>query len=304
MSENYKDRLKEIWPHYLLEDLDNSLAYLKRQCRGMEESSQSPIFILSAGWRTGSTLIQRLINSNSNVALFGEAFEHHFLWHQLANQLKNFSALEKKYACYIPENYGVVLPEELNEMLTKAFTATLAPPISHLIKAHRSFIEILLKEPVEKVGREIWGLKLVRSNIDVAKYLQFLYPRARFIFLVRNPYDACNSCLNIIKGDAKAFPLMVDSHYISNATDYAIHWKHCVSGFLEHYNKLNAMIIKYEELRTGKATESISNFLDLTLDEDVLLNKVSVTKIHEQLTVENRMIIKNIAGEQIKALDY
>ncbi|MGB5821924.1 MAG: sulfotransferase [Saonia sp.] len=300
----FQDVLSQIWPASFLQGIDKSITYLNKEYPDTEESSQAPIFIFSAGWRTGSTLLQRLVNSDSDVALFGEAFEHLFLWHQLANQFKNFSISDKRHSCYIPENYAKIFPNELDEFLTKAFTANLSPPVSHLKKAHQSFIETLLREPVERVGRKIWGLKLVRSDITIAKYLQWLYPKARFIFLVRNPYDTCNSCLNIIKRNKHALPLIVGSHYISNAHDYAAHWRHCISGFLEESKKLNSIMIKYEDLITGEKIKPISSFLNIKINKNILQNKVGETQKEEQLSEEDRIILEGIAGNQIKILGY
>src|SRR5262245_32576620 len=38
------------------------------------EDGAAPIFLLSSGWRSGSTLVQRLINSDSSVLMWGEPF--------------------------------------------------------------------------------------------------------------------------------------------------------------------------------------------------------------------------------------
>ena len=36
-----------------------------------DNDNEEPIFLLSAGWRSGSTLLQRLIMSDSNVLIWG-----------------------------------------------------------------------------------------------------------------------------------------------------------------------------------------------------------------------------------------
>jgi len=305
MSESNQHIISKLPASHLLHSIDASLKYLNEEkLAGFVESVESPIFIFAAGWRSGSTLLQRLINSDQRVALFGEAYEHFFLWQQFANQIKNFGEIESKHSCYVPENYVKILPHELDEFLTKAFTATLAPPVSAFKKAHLAFFDALMKKPIENVGRSIWGLKLVRSDIEVAKYFQWLYPKARFIFLVRNPYHAGNSCLNIISRIKDAFPIILRETYITNAYDYAHHWKHCVSSFLAEKDSLNAMFIKYEDLKNEKTVNEIEGFLNIKVRKNVLKRVVGATKKKEGLSKKDRDIITEVAQQQILTLGY
>ena len=303
-SKDFKKDLSEIWPTGFLGKIDDSISYLIDEYPDSKKNLESPIFIFSAGWRTGSTLLQRLINSNPNAALFGEAFEHHFLWHQLANQIKAFSPLDQGHACYIPMNYNKIKSDIVTDFLRNGFTANTTPPVLCLKRAHQIFIETMLKNPAENVGRKIWGIKLVRSDITVAKYFQWLYPNAKFLFIVRNPYEACNSCLNILKENKFALPLIVGSKYISNSKDYSVHWRHCISGFVKHSGKLNSILIKYEDLRAEKLNEKIEKFLNIKLDFSVLEKKVGGLVNKESLKLNDRVVIDKIAGKYIRKLNY
>ncbi|MEO0535490.1 MAG: hypothetical protein AAF215_16660 [Cyanobacteria bacterium P01_A01_bin.123] len=56
-----QEAIKTIEVRYLDLKYDNSVA-------------DSPIFVFSAGWRSGSTLLQRLVMSDKSVVIWGELF--------------------------------------------------------------------------------------------------------------------------------------------------------------------------------------------------------------------------------------
>src|SRR6185312_12863121 len=47
----------------------------------------SPIFLLSAGWRSGSTLLQRMImEKNHDILMWGEPFDHASIFDRMLDQ--------------------------------------------------------------------------------------------------------------------------------------------------------------------------------------------------------------------------
>ena len=50
-----------------------------------------PIFILAAGWRSGSTFLQRLVMSREEAFIWGEPYRHAALVDSLASQVKVFT---------------------------------------------------------------------------------------------------------------------------------------------------------------------------------------------------------------------
>lgn len=78
--------------------------------------------------------------------------------------------------------------------LSRAWIANLYPEMSDFLQAHRTFWETLFATPAYSRGYSRWGVKEVRLTIEHAEYLHWLFPKAKFIFLYRNPYKAYRSC--------------------------------------------------------------------------------------------------------------
>ena len=154
-------------------------------------SASSPIFVLAAGWRSGSTLVQRLISSAGTILVWGEPYEHCDLIRLLAASL---TGIREQYP---PD--GFLAKSKLSEtdtedkQLWNRWIANLYPDPVHLLQAHRAFMIALFQTPAEKLGYPRWGLKEVRLTIEHAVYLKWLFPNARFLLLHRNPYDAYRS---------------------------------------------------------------------------------------------------------------
>ena len=49
-----------------------------------------PVFLLAAGWRSGSTLVQRLLASTRRLMMWGEPYDHCGLIRSLAGSLGAF----------------------------------------------------------------------------------------------------------------------------------------------------------------------------------------------------------------------
>lgn len=145
-----------------------------------------PVFLLAGGQRTGSTLIQRLILSTRQVLVWGE--HGGILIPQLRslfNQTVSWAEAENGYkhlASFKANAHHVWAPNMNPE-----------PPYFHT--GCRAFLEQSLGAAARDMGYPRWGFKEVRYARDEVRTLQALFPRASFIFLVRNPV----SCLRSIK---------------------------------------------------------------------------------------------------------
>lgn len=54
----------------------SGIEQLQQHCPAVIEADEpAPIFLLSAGWRSGSTLLQRLIMSDARVLIWGEPYD-------------------------------------------------------------------------------------------------------------------------------------------------------------------------------------------------------------------------------------
>ena len=131
------NNIQERWPH-LGNEIEN-------------ESEKAPIFILSAGWRSGSTLMQRLIMSKERVLMWGEPYNHAGLIDKLSAPIKAFADAKWPPEQFFLSNYD-------SDNLSTLWVANLFPDVKYLRQAGRAFISTLLKQPAMEIGFDYWGM--------------------------------------------------------------------------------------------------------------------------------------------------
>ena len=140
--------------------------------------AESPIFIFAAGWRSGSTLLQRLVASDGRVLIWGEPYDRSGIVQALARSLAPFSA------SWPPPGY----PQASGSLagLPESWLANLYPPPAALRTALRGLFLELFAVPARAQGASRWGFKEVRFGLAEALLLKGLFPDARFLFLRRD----------------------------------------------------------------------------------------------------------------------
>jgi hypothetical protein len=206
-----------------------------------------PVFLFSAGWRSGSTMLQRLITATGRRLVWGEAGGA-------------LDRLADAHACYeqmlgpgserFKHGFGGNGAQEFTAFKAAGkegfnkWIACMNPPISTFNVSFRNFLESVYARPASELGYSGWGIKEVQSGIEAARFLQLLYPDARFIFLVRHPL----ACLTSIKrrnwldrpDDPKALEY------------YAGHWARLAGEFRRAtFGKL----VRYEDVVSSPATQ-------------------------------------------------
>ncbi len=228
-----------------------------------ESDDEAPIFLFSAGWRSGSTLLQRLLMSDSRVFIWGEPYDHCGMVQALADTTKAFTPE------WPPESYYYDGTEK--EALSSRWIADLYPPLKELRGAHRAFFNAMCAQPAREAGASRWGLKEVRLGVEHAFYLKWLYPNSRFIFLYRNPLDAYRSYCRYGRSWYDRWP----DGPVFTPGSFGTHWRKIVEGFLNESGKVNGLVIKYEEfIGNGEVVDEIEQYLGVSLDRAVMSNKV------------------------------
>ena len=137
-----------------------------------------PLFIFSASWRTGSTLLQRILNTDSDILVWGEP--------QLLSYLRQVFSVGEKYF----SQSQWVRDEVVSKPIYDCWIPTLTPDSSDLLEALRLMFERIYLVPALKQGRRRWGFKEVReAAVANAWMMKKLFPDARIIFHYRDPYD-------------------------------------------------------------------------------------------------------------------
>lgn len=232
------------------------------QTDGIEDDA-APIFLLSAGWRSGSTLLQRLIMSDKSVLIWGEPYDECGLIQNMASSMRAFRTN------WPPNEY--YYDGTPSEKLTGAWIANLFPSIDDWRKAQRALFDTLFYFPAKKAGAVRWGIKEVRLTADHCTYLRWLYPNAKFLFLYRNPLDAYRSYCRYGRNWYDTFP---DKPMLT-PTAFGRHWRVLMEGFLKNANYLDALLVKYEDLKTNdNVLKEVENYLGVIINRSVISNKV------------------------------
>lgn len=231
--------------------------------------AESPIFILSAGWRSGSTLLQRLLMSGGDTLLWGEPFDRACLVQRLADSLRPFSA-DWPAA-------GEVVTEASLQSMPHRWIANLYPPLANLQSGYRALLEELFKRPAMERGALRWGFKEVRLGVEEARLLRWLYPQARIIFLYRNPYDAY--CSYKAFQQARGWYVRWPEQHAFTPWAFGRHWRRLVGGFVAEAAQLGALLICYESLVSGaRKVDDIAAYCDLALDSSVLAARIGSSR--------------------------
>ncbi|WP_135468419.1 sulfotransferase [Crenalkalicoccus roseus] len=145
------------------------------------------LLCLLATGRSGSTLLQRLLNLHDSVVMFGEhnglAGTLLGLWHQLFGPWAGERIA--RAARFVPEMLAsrpIAAPEGWSIEWANACTEATALP------AFRRFLEDLLFPPaLRRPGMRYWGFKEIRYGPAEAAFLARLFPEGRFLVLLRDP---------------------------------------------------------------------------------------------------------------------
>jgi hypothetical protein len=218
-----------------------------------------PVVILSAG-RSGSTLLQKLLNSHEDLVIWGEH-----------DGLLNLFMRSWKAVCrsrWIPENepQGAWLLEEDRPLNVDKWTAWDGSfSKQDFNKYLKRFIDNLFCENVPDDLR--WGFKEIRyRNIDFMDFWSDFYPETQYILLMRNPIDSCLS-FAIAAANAQKNPATEDEYVniMSFVAEKQI--KPIFNFFSEAMTKFDGAVhaVIFENLvdDTAKVIDDIDNFLML-----------------------------------------
>jgi hypothetical protein len=281
-------------PH--VHQLTESIAALHIAAPGAvdgENDPDAPIFLLSCGMRSGSTLLQRILVTDPRVLLWGEPYAEMGLVSRLAEMVAQSVS---PWNLQTSENLNPNSPS-----LATSWIADLYPPGENFRSAMRGFFDRWLGEPARQLGFARWGFKEIRFGATEATLLHWLYPRARFVILYRHPYDCYRSF-----ADSGWVAPVIDGISIDSAAAFARDWNRLVLSWSELPVGFPLFHIKYEDMINGKVDfRKLESWLGVEIKEGVALSAaVGGTAKRARLSWCERLIIAREAAEGMQTLGY
>jgi hypothetical protein len=247
-------------------DLRTAIARL-RDTRGVSvpDDGRDPVLVLSASWRSGSTLVQRLLVSSGKLLVWGEPYRRAAQIPRLAESLIMFGA-----AGWPPPEFVLDRAEASDPAaLAGTWIANIYPPALDLVCSHRELFFRQFEEPARRFGYARWGIKEVTWGRDEIDYLKLLFPRARFILLARDPI----ACWSSQSGMGVLYNRWPEEPVVSPKR-FAAQWSRLVTDFVNAaHDDPHCLLLRYEDVQAGTAVAAeIARFADVDVDETVLEN--------------------------------
>jgi Sulfotransferase family len=260
-----------------------------------ETEQQAPIFLLSTGWRAGSTLLQRILVTDQQLLLWGEPLGEMALVSRLAEMVSQL------ITPVLLHSWGSQMDAK-SPTLSKSWIANLYPSADDFRSAMRGLFDQWLGRPALELGFARWGFKEVRLGATEASLLHWLYPNAKFVIIYRHPYDSYRS--------------LADSHWetyyrypdvpVNSAAGFAHLWNRLAMSWSELPPGFPCFHIKYEDLTRGQIDfRKLESWLGIKIKENLALStSVGRTAKRKNLTWYERLIIAREANAGMNALGY
>jgi hypothetical protein len=258
----YVSGLRHVAARRIRRNLSSSDLVLPRAIEAIERRwggavggspADNPIFIFGAGWRCGSTWLQRLVMSSGKALIWGEPFDRSCIVQAMSGQLLPLGPEWPSDGWFVGDKGPVALADQ--------WVANLYPPVPLLIEAHRALFRNLFDVPARERGLR-WGLKEIRLTTAHAGYLRLLFPNAKFVFLIRNPFDAYQS----YRGASNPWFERWPDRLTVTARQFGRMWTRLAGDFVENHAAVGGLLLKYEDLVSDSATmKRVSDYLEFPL---------------------------------------
>lgn len=251
-----------------------------------------PIFLLATGWRTGSTLLQRILMSDPKLMLWGEPYGRMALLPRLTDALSALN--EEPFWKESQVSRRIAAPHA-------HWIANAYPTLQRLRRALRSLFLELLARPASELGYSRWGMKEVRCDFADARVLHWLFPAARFLVVTRNPLHCYRSSLALE-------PLWYrwPDGPVDNPLSFARHWNRLVCSWRGAGPEFPWVLIKFEDLANGAVDfDALRAMLDLEFaPEQALQARVGGSGAALGVSPVEAWVIRSAARRGMRFLGY
>jgi len=141
----------------------------------MSSSIKYPIFVFSAGWRSGSTMLQRLLVNTGDVLMWGEsggALNHLRMAYESYEQMLGSGDVKFR------SGYGGNGEQQFDDWKDSSskksefWIACMNPHIKTFQESFKGFMENSYARDAQELSFSYWGIKDVLADLDTAKWLK------------------------------------------------------------------------------------------------------------------------------------
>lgn len=242
-------------------------------------------------------MMQRILVSDPDVFIWGEPFGRMGLIPKLTESLAAVAPAWEGDEFWFREGSDT-------SGLSTRWIANLFPAPEHFRAAARSFFDRWLKEPAHREGRRRWGFKETRLGSADAAMLAWLYPRAKFVVLTRNPLDAYRSIVH----SSRSFRLWErwPERPVDSAAAFAGHWNRLVMSWTDKSLSVQKFVVKYEDVADRSLYfRAFENWLGVHVNEETALeSRIGATAGPEPLAWYERFAVTQAAKPGMRLLGY
>ncbi len=243
---------------YAKPSLSAAIECIRRRWPSVQSGSDdTPVFVLAAGWYSGQDILRQMMMPS--CLLWSEPYGHASPIDSLAASVRSITlAWPQDDAIADGGNGKTECAEQCNEW---------HPPVKSLLDAHLSYFDELFARPARETGAAQWGISEARWTADHAYYLKWLFPKAKFVFLYRNPYDVYRCFVAARKSGRKLYsrwpnhPLTIGG--------FGRHWRELVLSFQNGCQRVDGLLVEYGDLAAG-SLQPIEEYLKMPLSREAL----------------------------------
>jgi hypothetical protein len=192
--------------------------------------------------------------SSGSIFIWGEPYRHADIVGGMARQVAAFNDKWPMANVFL-ERFG-------KGDLSGQWIANLYPRMEDFMAAHVRYFECLLVDPALKFNASRWGFKEIALTIGHARYLKWLFPRARFLFLYRNSYHAWRSYYNW-RNFYEAWP----NKPVFTPWQFGRVWADLTLDFIERHKEVDGLLLRYEDLQETETKQRIEEYLGCEVAE-------------------------------------
>jgi hypothetical protein len=240
---------------------------------GRDSPSSPPVFVLSAGWRSGSTALQRLIISGGAAFIWGEPYPTSRLLPRLQRIAVEVGIIDGQ-----PDR--VLSGTDLSAEMSDSWVATTNPPASAIMGGIRAMLQETYWDPLRETGFTSWGAKEVVATPEQIRLLAHAFPEAYFVCVVRKPTAAYRSFRRFVVSGVTTRPGgAVRLRWVKGPVGYAENWVRMARAFRGFEEDPRFHLFRHEDITGDPAfAERLGGLLGMQLSSEAWATRVGETR--------------------------